>query len=222
MQKPTPPKKKEAAPIYTSNPKDPRIRAYNDSLYLYSQTKGYREWPEVMGPHFAKIVPYKNNTKYELSESKELLSRYSKIKPEKTAMADGMPMGGIYKRPVQEVIFKPATKPAEKPAKKPIVKDAAVSKPSTKPVEKPVSKPATKPVEKPIATAKPKTTPTVTVKEISEDKANALKNQYKESTGSTYKSKDEIYNNLQKTLKRKPTVKEYNDAVQRSRKKKSK
>lgn len=57
-------------------------------------------------------------------------------------------------------------------------------------------------------------TPTIVVKDINEDKANTLRNQYQDSTGTAFKSKDQIFNSLQQSLKRKPTVKEYNDAVE--------
>jgi hypothetical protein len=46
------------APIYTSNPNDPRLRSYNDSTRLYEQSKYLRNLNSVVGNKV--FTPYKN------------------------------------------------------------------------------------------------------------------------------------------------------------------
>jgi hypothetical protein len=95
------------APIYTSNLNDPRLRAYNDSAFLYAQTKPVREYPNIFVG--SNIVPYKNKTKYIDNSGNRLVSRYPEIKPTHSVLIDNIPVNPIYARPVQPVIYrKPA------------------------------------------------------------------------------------------------------------------
>lgn len=85
-------------PIYTSNPRDPRIRRYNDSLNLYNKEK--RIYENETGLSYNRLLAY--------SPSNSGSPRYGYT-------FSGKPLYG-YKKPVQPYIYKkpePVTPPVE-------------------------------------------------------------------------------------------------------------
>jgi hypothetical protein len=126
---------------------------------------------------------------------------------------------GVYKKPVQPVVYKKPDKSAEKlNYKKTVTKNTTkVTAPKatakTKPVSTPVKK--TKPVSTPVEKVKPVSKPvdTVTMKPTTQEEAKKLKEGFKKQTGREFKSQDSAYNKLEKKLGRKPTVAEYNKSL---------
>ena len=78
-----------------------------------------------------------------------------------------------------------------------------------KPVQPVIYKKPEKKVTKTKEIVKAKPVEKVTMKPITEEKANSLR------TGKNFKSKDSHYNNLVKKLGRKPTVAEYNKSIKK-------
>lgn len=104
-------------PIYTDNPKDPRIKAYNDSLKLYNKTK------DIQNPKYYNKgeEPSWYNWKGDLNKADAFMRRNNidvdyeyhrngkfpgKIQPVKVGdFGEGMAYP-IYKKPIQPVIYK--------------------------------------------------------------------------------------------------------------------
>jgi hypothetical protein len=88
--------KKVAKPIYTKNPKDPRIKAYNDSLSRYeSPTNKFRDIP------YEKPV---QPVKYKKPVAKSI----SKVKPSKsTVKTKSTSMTGKKSKPTSKAVEKP-------------------------------------------------------------------------------------------------------------------
>jgi hypothetical protein len=120
-------------PYYTSNPNDPRIKAFNDSLDLYSQSTAHhkRLRDSNMIPH---IMP---NSELNKSQKKAISS--AKIKPQyfvksyrtsKTRSGFKSFSFPAYPSPRQEVIYKPKPKPKKQVTKKveekPVIKEQVI------------------------------------------------------------------------------------------------
>lgn len=120
-------------PYYTSNPYDPRIKAFKDSLDLYNGNAGdYKILRENnMIPHIA------NNS--ELNKGQKKYIKSAKIKPKyyvkgdrtsKTPAGYMSHMFPVFAPPRQEVIYKPKPKPKKQVVKKveekPIIKEQVV------------------------------------------------------------------------------------------------
>jgi hypothetical protein len=148
------------APIYTSNPNDPRLRSYNDSTRLYEQSKYLRNLNSVVGNKV--FTPYKNwkpwvydpidlkkrnaLTKQNIlqSQAEELSSyndiandikkRHSTIKPESilTLMDDGSNWPN--RQPVPEFIGPVYKKPVQPILYKKPVKHSVYKKPQASPI----------------------------------------------------------------------------------------
>jgi hypothetical protein len=184
-------------PIYTSNPKDPKLRAYNDSMTMHSVYKGNINYLKSEKSDTKASQTYASNYK----KTADARKRLKNPNPEKTWTKD--PKGKTYenhftaeeyKKPEQPVIYKKSEKPLIKKTAK-----AVKAKPVVK--SKPVVK--AKPVEK------------VTMKPVTEEDSNALKAGFKKQTGKEFKSQDSDYNKLEKKLGRKPTVAEYNKSIKK-------
>lgn len=197
-------------PIYTSNPKDPRIQRYNDSMTMHKTHKGLIEkLKKETSPSKAAADGYSAYQK-----SADARKRLDNPKPERIAKklireknprfkesGGSLQSAEEYKKPVQPVVYKKADKSSEKlNYKKTLAKNTtkvAAAKSAIK------AKPASKPVEK------------ITMKPTTQEEANKLKAGFKKQTDKEFKSKDSDYNKLEKKLGRKPTVKEYNDSLKK-------
>jgi hypothetical protein len=180
-------------PIYTSNPKDPRIQRYNDSMTMHNAYKGNisalkKETSALRAADFSSRYKKSSDARQRLDYPEPEKSFQKKIQGVTTRAWE-------YKEPVQPVVYKKAAKVAAP-------KTTAKAKPTSKPVEK------TKPVVK-----KPEN---IVMKPVSEEDSNALKAGFKKQTGQAFKSKDSDYNKLEKKLGRKPTVAEYNKSIKKS------
>jgi hypothetical protein len=235
---PTNPKKKSASPkkgpkpMYTSDPKDPRIQRYNDSnqIYKYStatankikKAKSVNEFfdrrKKIGESNYQKEQAAYNKNSQAMDRIKKLGFAsnnpldYEKVY-KRTLRADGDDTHdyeiGIFKKPVQPVIYKKPDKSAEKLNYK-----KTVTKNTTK-VTAPKATAKTKPVSTPVKKTKPVSTPVdkVTMKPTTQEEAKKLKEGFKKQTGREFKSQDSAYNKLEKKLGRKPTVAEYNKSL---------
>lgn len=122
---------------------------------------------------------------------------------------------------------KPSGGPGKKTAKEKIKKDPKTGreysvadkgmsmKKTLKKIERPVK---TKAVKKSTPKVEPKSKDTTTqkplvIKEMSQAKIDSLKADYTRRTGKAHISKDEGYNKLRQTLKRAPTIAEFNRSL---------
>lgn len=222
MKKQPNPPKKNTKTIYTSNPNDPRIKKYNDSLILYNkgeqdkqkyknvvknaglrEDRIYSEPPNINKS--SKIKPIEQlsleskGAKFDF-KGKKSYTIYEKKSGGSVEINDASQLGKylndrspvVYKKPVQPVVYKKGYS-AAKPAAKPVAKPTV--KPAVKPTAKPTAKPTVKPTVKPAKTVK---VDSMTEREIVERKKS-----FESKTGKPYKSNDQTYNNLEKKIRKK-------------------
>lgn len=214
IQKSTP------TPIYVNDPNDPRLKSYNDSLSLYNQTRNIENpkyYEKGKSPNYYSFSG--TPAEAELFASANNIIQYNakfpgKIQPVSTEHWGDQLIYPKYKKPVQPVKYRDS----EIAAKQQQLLEAGYNIGEADGIWGPKSQEAWDQMNASKQTTQTNSqvyqTPTVVVKDINEDKANTLRNQYQDSTGTPFKSKDQIFNSLQQSLKRKPTVKEYNDAVE--------
>jgi hypothetical protein len=130
------------APMYTDNPKDPRLRAYNDSLSLYKQSLNNMR-TEGSDPDYKKLgfVSFKNSPETlnspdafekndrsypfqgsNISNNKNIIFN-EKIKPTGFDITyipriNSKQYSSVYKKPVQPVVYKKPEPKKEQPVKK--------------------------------------------------------------------------------------------------------
>jgi hypothetical protein len=118
------------APIYVDNPRDPRLRAYNDSLRLYNTEAAYRkQFRKSYTPAQKKAFYKAQEANYNFGD----IGKSNRILPVSDLLSvnfiapDGSPdYINTYKKPVQPVIYR---KPEPVPA--PVAKPAAVQQAPT-------------------------------------------------------------------------------------------
>jgi hypothetical protein len=197
---PTNPKKKSASPkkgpkpMYTSDPKDPRIQRYNDSMTMHTTHKGLIEQLKKE-KGLARVLAARISADQKSDDARKRLKNPKPEKIAKKVVREKDPRFNVthttwieeYKKPVQPVVYKkPVAKKVTKvAAPKAIVKAKGVSKP----VEK--VKPVSKPVDK------------VTMKPTTQEEAKKLKDRFKNQTGREFKSLVSSDKNLVKNVGRK-------------------
>jgi len=184
-----PKKKTEPKPIYTSDPKDPKLRAYNDSNALYNfqkknlqallNSKTSKEFANKINLQDKKnlnwnsragvFIKDRNFLPDDLKNSYDRLTNLNRETPKviktKKTFNDGLgifnPSGQInhFAKPVQKVTYKKPEKISKSPDKVAAPKATVKAKPVSKAVSKAVSKPVEKVTMKPVEKAKPVSKP---------------------------------------------------------------
>jgi hypothetical protein len=108
---------KEKEPIIVTDPKDPRLEAYKDSLNLYTKTLQLRNefFGSENGMPYPELLALQNSIKNDAS-FQESRKRLANPRPEKTTnmhwhgdseIMDEFDALAIYEKPKQEVVYKP-------------------------------------------------------------------------------------------------------------------
>lgn len=225
IQKSTP------TPIYVSDKNDPRLKSYNDSLSLNQKfplpPKGYKVYPYESQDTVGVVIGQDVNGNNIIEYRKDVPSKiepigYTKHKANQSGKTFNKNKGvyeefvesqrPIYKKPVQPVIYADP----KIVAKQQQLIDAGYNIGTADGIWGPKSQQAWDQMNIPKQSNVNASfsTPTMTVRGITEENADILKKQYEDEFGTNFKSEDNIFNNLQKSLGRRPTVTEYNRAIQ--------
>ena len=186
--------KSNPTPIYVNDPNDPRLKSYNDSLSLYNKEKRLYEDETKLS--------YDNLLKYPASNPSG--PRYGYTYSNK-------PLHG-YKKPVQPIKYADP----KIVAKQQQLIDAGYNIGTADGIWGKKSQQAWDQMNTPKQSNVNASfsTSTMPVRGMTEENVDALKKQYKDEFGANFKSQDNVFNNLQKSLGRRPTVTEYNKAIQ--------
>ncbi len=115
--------KQPKKPIITSDPKDPRIKAYGDSLAAYKSTDYFRK-NRISNTDIKKAND--PSLLYETKTYKEYLNK--KLKPTEVIAYKNQKEFPLYKKPTTPVVYKKPEPKVVKPVSKPEVKSTPVRK----------------------------------------------------------------------------------------------
>lgn len=92
----------QVKPVYTNNPNDPRLKAYQDSLKLFKQTDVFRK--NLPSDYEIRKINHPDN-QYETHTYRELFNK--KLLPDEVVASDYTIIYPLYKKPTTPIIYRP-------------------------------------------------------------------------------------------------------------------